>query len=147
VSEATITRRFDAPIDDVWRYFTEPELFAAWFGTPPYTTPPSRVSLDVTAGGRWEATMVHESDGSELPFRGEYVEVRAPERLVMIFEDVDNPENELVETLTLSLADVGDGQTEVTYHQTGHMPAEQYPAVEEGVGGFFDRLAQHLASA
>ena len=26
-----------------------------------------------------------------------------------------------------------------------HLPAEQYPQAEEGVSGFYDRLAEHLA--
>ena len=36
--EAIVTRVFDAPREMLWRYFTEPELFAAWFGTPPFTS-------------------------------------------------------------------------------------------------------------
>jgi uncharacterized protein YndB with AHSA1/START domain len=143
--EATITRVFDAPREELWRYFTEPELFAQWFGTPPYTTPASTVSMDVRPGGAWQATMVHETDGSELPFRGTFGEIVPPERIVQIFEDVEDPSNTLVETLTTTLVDVGDGKTEVTYHQAGHMPAEQYRLVEEGVGGFYDQLAAHLA--
>jgi uncharacterized protein YndB with AHSA1/START domain len=143
--EATITRVFDAPPEEVWRYFTEPELFASWFGTPPYTTPASTVSMDVRPGGAWRATMVHETDGSELPFRGTFDEVVAPERLVQTFEDVENPGSTMVEVLTTTLVDTGDGKTQVTYHQVGHMPAEQYRAVEQGVGGFYDRLAEQLA--
>ncbi|MDX6513831.1 MAG: hypothetical protein QOE36_3335 [Gaiellaceae bacterium] len=143
--EATITRVFDAPRDELWKYFTEPELFASWFGTPPYTTPPSRVSMDVRPGGRWQATMVHETDGSELPFRGTFGEIVEHERLVQIFEDVENPDNKLVETLTTTLEDAGEGKTRATYHQVGHMPEEQYRAIEQGVNGFYDRLAEQLA--
>jgi uncharacterized protein YndB with AHSA1/START domain len=143
--EATISRVFDARRAELWRYFTEPELFAAWFGTPPYTTDPATVSLDVRRGGRWSATMVHESDGSELPFRGTFEEIVPGERLVQTFEDVEDPDNANVETLTTTLRDAGEGRTEVTYHQVGHMPAEQYAAVEQGVAGFYDRLAEHLA--
>jgi uncharacterized protein YndB with AHSA1/START domain len=143
--EATITRVFDAPRDVLWKYFTEPELFAEWFGTPPYTTPASTVSMDVRPGGAWRATMVHESDGSELPFRGTFTEIVPPERLVQLFEDIENPDNKDVETLTTTLLDVGDGKTEVTYHQVGHLPLEQYPLIEQGVAGFYDRLAESLA--
>ncbi len=143
--EATVTRVFDAPREEVWKYFTEPELFASWFGTPPYTTPTSKVSLDVEPGGAWQATMVHETDGSELPFRGTFSEIVAPERLVQTFEDVENPGNDRVETLTTTLRDLGGGKTEVTYHQVGHMPEEQYRAVEQGASGFYDRLAEQLA--
>ncbi len=143
--QATITRVFDAPRDQVWRYFSEPDRFASWFGTPPYTTPASTVSMDVRPGGAWAATMVHETDGSELPFRGTFTEVVAPERIVQTFEDVSDPGNKDVEVLTTTLVDLGGGKTEVTYHQVGHMPEEQYRAVEQGVGGFYDRLAEQLA--
>ena len=143
--EATVTHVFEAPRQELWKYFTEPELFAEWFGTPPYTARASTVSMDLRPGGAWRATMVHESDGSELPFRGTFGEIVAPERVVQFFEDVNDPSNELVETLTTTLVDLGDGRTEATYHQVGHMPAEQYRAVEQGVAGFYDRLAEQLA--
>ena len=143
--EAKVSRVFDAPRETMWRYFTEPELFAAWFGTPPFTTPPDRVEMDVRPGGRWSATMVSEEDGTELPFRGTFGEIVEHERIVQIFEDVENPDNELTETLTTTLEDAGEGKTRVTYHQTGHMSEEEYGRVEEGVAGFYDQLAAHLA--
>jgi hypothetical protein len=40
--------------------------------------------------------------------------------------------------------DLGDGKTEVTYHQTWHLPLEPYPLVERGVNGFYERLAEQL---
>lgn len=68
--EATITRVFDAPREELWKYFTEPEYFATWFGTPPFTTPVSTVAMDVRPGGEFRSTMVHETDGTEMPFVG-----------------------------------------------------------------------------
>ena len=143
MNEATVTRVFDAPHELVWKAWTEREHFSHWFGTPPYTTPAETISLDVRAGGAWSATMVGD-DGSELPFRGTYREVVEPERLVLTFEDVNDPSNENVELLTVTLADL-DGKTKVVATQTGHMPEEQYPKLEEGYSIFFDRLAAHLA--
>jgi uncharacterized protein YndB with AHSA1/START domain len=139
--EVTITRTFDAPREAVWRAWTEPEQFAAWFGTPPYTTPPERVSMDVRPGGAWSATMVSEEDGSELPFQGEYREVVEPERLVLTFGE---PGEANVEILTVTLTDLG-GKTEVVVNQSGHLPQEEYPKLAEGYSAFFDRLAEHLA--
>jgi uncharacterized protein YndB with AHSA1/START domain len=143
--EVTITRVFDAPRELVWKAWTEPAHFAQWFGTPPYTTPESTVSMDVKPGGAWRATMVHEQDGSELPFRGTYTEVVEPERLVLTFEDVNDPGNQDVEVLTVTFRDLGGNRTEVVAHQAGHMPPEEYQALEQGYGAFFDRLAEHLA--
>lgn len=142
--EATITRVFEAPRDELWKYFTEPEYFATWFGTPPFTTPVSTVSMDVRPGGEFSSTMVHETDGSELPFVGHFVEIVEPERLVQTLENVSDPSDPNVETLTTTLVDLGDGKTEVTYQQTGHLPEEEYPQIEEGVNGFYDRLAEQL---
>ena len=145
MGEVTITRVFDAPRELVWKAWTEPEQFANWFGTPPYTTPASTVSLDVRPGGRWAATMVHETDGTELPFRGEYREVVEPERLVLTFEDPADESNDLVEVLTVTFTDLG-GKTELVAHQAGNMPDEEYKALVDGYGRFFDQLEQNLAN-
>jgi uncharacterized protein YndB with AHSA1/START domain len=73
VTEAVVTRVFEAPRAEVRAALTEPEHFAAWFGTPPYTTPVRTVEIDLRPGGAFRATMVHESDGTELPFRGQHL--------------------------------------------------------------------------
>ncbi|HEY0417169.1 MAG TPA: SRPBCC domain-containing protein [Gaiellaceae bacterium] len=147
MGRATITRTFEAPRDRVWQAFTEPEQFAAWFGTPPYTTPPDRISIDLRPGGEFRATMVHESDGSELPFVGRYVEVDPPTRIVQLLLDPNDSADANVETLTYTFEDLGEGRTQATYHQEGHLPDEQYPLIEQGVNGFFDRLEEHLAGS
>ncbi len=100
--------------------------------------------MDVRPGGEFRATMVHETDGTELPFVGHFVEIVKPERVVQALENVQDPSDPNVETLTTTLEDLGDGKTQVTYRQTGHMPEEQYRQIEEGVGGFYDRLAEEL---
>jgi uncharacterized protein YndB with AHSA1/START domain len=143
VKEATVTRTFAAPRSRVWQAFTRPADFAAWFGTPPYTTRVETVTMDVRPGGAFRATMVHESDGSELPFLGTYVEVEEPSRIVQTLDDPDGGSDH--ETLTYTLLDLGDGRTQATYHQAGNLPDEQYPLIEQGVNGFFDRLERHLA--
>jgi uncharacterized protein YndB with AHSA1/START domain len=147
MKEATITRVFDVPRERVWRCLTEPAAFAAWFGTPPFTTSADRVTIDLRPGGEFRATMVHETEGTELPFLGRYLEVAEPERIVHTLDNVDDPDDPDVEVLTYTLADLGDGRTELTYHQVGHLPDGQYEQIEQGVAGFYDRLAAHLAGA
>jgi uncharacterized protein YndB with AHSA1/START domain len=144
MNEATVTRVFDAPREQVWKMFTEPEHFAQWFGTPPFTTPLSTVAMDVRPGGEFRATMVHETDGTQLPFVGHYREVAEPERRVQTLENPDDPSDPNLEVFSTTLTDLG-GRTQVVYHQTGHLPAEEYARVEEGVSAFYERLAAHLA--
>src|SRR5436305_5937215 len=77
-----ISRVFDAPRERVWREWTEPERFADWYGGPQCEVPLDSVSMDVRAGGRWRLTMFVPPDQRRIDWKGEYLEVIAPERLV-----------------------------------------------------------------
>jgi uncharacterized protein YndB with AHSA1/START domain len=141
--EVTVVRVFDAPRESVWDAWTKPELFARWFFTPPFETPPSTVHMDVRPGGRWGATQVSESEDIELPFLGTYREVEPPDRLVLTFENPADRADPNVEVLTLTFRAVSSG-TELTLRQVGHLPADQYPKLAEGYSRFFDNLAEML---
>lgn len=142
----TLTRRVDATPERVWRAWTEPSEFASWFGAGAYHTPPETVSMNVTPGGTWQAKQVSDEDGSELPFAGHYREVQQPDRLVMTFDNIEDPDDPRVEVLSVELKPV-DGQTDMTVSQVGHLPQEQYELLQQGYGMFFDRMDQHLRDA
>ena len=58
--------------------------------------------MDVRTGGRWRC-INHTTGGEDVPFRGEYLEVDPPERIVRTFI-VDIPgfdDQTAIETLTL----------------------------------------------
>jgi uncharacterized protein YndB with AHSA1/START domain len=141
----SITRVFDAPRERVWREWTEPERFADWFGGPESEVPLSSVSMDVTAGGAWRATMFSGPDRRESRWTGEYQEVIEPERLVLTFSD--QPGGERYELVIVVLTDLGDGRTEMHFEQRGHMEAQQYKRAEQGWSSFFDRVDERLAKA
>jgi uncharacterized protein YndB with AHSA1/START domain len=139
----TITRVFDAPRELVYRAWTEPGRFARWFGLADSEVPPSTVSMDVRPGGAWRATMFAGPDRREIRWWGVYHEVVAPERLVFTISDQPGDEAEVV---TVVLTELGDGKTEMVFHQGGgHLSAEEYPRAEQGWSGFFERMAEHLA--
>jgi uncharacterized protein YndB with AHSA1/START domain len=140
----TITRVFDAPRERVWQEWTEPERFADWFGGPEWEVPLSSVAMDVRPGGAWRLTMLAPRGGREIRWKGEYVEVVAPERLV--FTVSDQPGDERYELVTVMLADLGDGRTEMRFEQRGFMRPDQYAAAGQGWGSFFDRIAERLAA-
>ena len=142
--DVEVTRLLDAPREVVWGAWTTPRLFARWFFTPPFSTPESTVHMDVRPGGRWGATQVSETDDVELPFLGSYREVEPPERLVFTFEDPADRADPNVEVVTVTLLERG-AQTQMTLHQVGHLPAEQYGMMREGYSRFFDNLAELLA--
>jgi uncharacterized protein YndB with AHSA1/START domain len=78
----TIERSFDAPADLVWKMWTEPEHFAAWYGPDGATVPVA--TMDVRVGGaRLMCMQVTTPDGPmRMWFAGEYREVLENERLV-----------------------------------------------------------------
>lgn len=94
-----ITREFAAPRHLVWRAWTEPELIARWWAGERGRV--TSVEVDLRVGGRWRYAMATD-DGTEVGFHGEYRELAAPERMVSteVYEGV--PDNEAVNTLTLT---------------------------------------------
>ena len=77
-----IERTFDVPPSWVWRMWTEPEHFAAWYGPDGATVPVA--SMDVRVGGSRRVCMeVTTGDGTRrMWFSGEFLEVVESRRLV-----------------------------------------------------------------
>ena len=62
-SGISIVRVLDAPPELVFKCWTEPEHFAAWFGEHGSSMPVETVTMDVRPGGAWRAVMhVNEPD-------------------------------------------------------------------------------------
>lgn len=73
-----IVRTFNAPRALVWRAWTDPELFARWWGPKAYTAP--SIVMDVRPGGRYHWCM-RGPDGVEFWSAGVFTEVVPIERL------------------------------------------------------------------
>ncbi|HMG25415.1 MAG TPA: SRPBCC domain-containing protein [Acidimicrobiia bacterium] len=132
--EFTITRVFDAPRELVWKAWTDPDQMARWYGPRGISTPRSTITMDVRPGGAFELTMVDDTDGSQYPSGGTFLEVEEPERLVWRDRDIDL-------LVTITFADLG-GRTEMTCHVVGRTGgAEAY----DGWSTMFDDLAAFLA--
>ena len=69
VNDVFLTRRFAAPREVVWRFWTESALLATWFGPESVTVDPESVVLEPHAGGRWDLDMVDAASGARFPLR------------------------------------------------------------------------------
>src|SRR5437763_17071670 len=69
-----LERVFDAPIDLIWKMWTDPVSFKAWYGPAGATVPVAE--LDVRPGGRRRVCMAFGS--KEMWFTGQHVEVTEP---------------------------------------------------------------------
>ena len=78
--ELLMVRVFDAPRAAVFKAWTDPKVLAQWWGPKGFTNPVCEA--DARSGGKWRIVM-QGPDGSQYPHGGEYLEVVAPEKLVM----------------------------------------------------------------
>ena len=95
-----IERTFDAPVDLVWRMWTEPEHFAKWYGPDGATI--SVAKMDVRVGGtRLVCMEMQTPEGTmRMWFTGEYRDVVENKRLVYTESMSDEHGNVLSPTET-----------------------------------------------
>jgi uncharacterized protein YndB with AHSA1/START domain len=104
------TREFDAPIELVFDVLTKPEHVTRWF----FDRELKECSIDLRVGGNYRFVFVTD-DGTEMVFRGTYLEVEPPTRIVETWlydgwpdadavESIDLHEAHGVTTMTIKLA-------------------------------------------
>jgi len=103
-----IIREFDAPVDRVFRAWTDPELVARWMG--PRSVDMGIQIWDCRTGGEYRYTALR--DGEEIAhFYGSFHQVRPNERLVQTFGFDEMPDAVSLDTMTFE--DLGNGRTRV----------------------------------
>jgi uncharacterized protein YndB with AHSA1/START domain len=128
----TLTRELDAPVENVWAAWTQPDHYAQWSGAVRST-----INLDVRPGGAWSATMAT-PDGSEFPLTGSYGEVVENERLEVA---MDLPGGAST-VMDVELADLG-GKTRIVLSQTCDS-AEARDMSKQGSEMLLDGLAAYV---
>jgi uncharacterized protein YndB with AHSA1/START domain len=151
--ELVITRVFDAPRELVWKAWTEPERMKKWWGPKGFTSPVSKIDLQV--GGKYLNCM-RSPEGKDYWSTGVYREVVAPERLVMTDSFADAEGNvvpatyygmstdfplELQVTATL---EEHEGKTKMTLRHVGIPAGEMSELTGAGWNESFDKLAEIL---
>jgi uncharacterized protein YndB with AHSA1/START domain len=145
--ELVFERILDAPRHLVWKVLTDPERVTRWWGPHGFTT--TVVEMDLRVGGNWRF-INRGPDGQEAPFKGEYLEIVSPERMVQtqVFDVPGFNDRAAINTLTL----------EAQGNRTKLVARSRFPSIDdlEGalstgmVGGAletYDRLADEIAKA
>ena len=78
--EITITAFLPAPIEVVWRVWTEPQHIANWWGPNGFTNEIHQ--MDVEPGGVWRLTMKG-PDGKTYPNRSIFQEIEPYQKIVL----------------------------------------------------------------
>jgi uncharacterized protein YndB with AHSA1/START domain len=155
-----ITRVFNAPIEQVWKAWTEPERMAQWWGPQTITIPVCE--MDVRPGGLFRIVM-RGPDGTDFLLKGVYREVTPPKRLVMIMDcseypaawhDLVNPNRDKSKKPTLECVQTVameelDGKTTLTirtrFESVATRDAVVKTGMNEGWSQSLDRLAERLS--
>ena len=140
--EIVMTRVFDAPRAMVYEAFTKPELLKRWFGPRGFSLTTCEVDFRVGGGFRF---VLKGPDGREMGMRGEYVELRPPDRSVHLESFDDFPGEPARVTTVFAEA---DGKTTMTV--TVRSPSKEIrdavlkSGMEHGAAETYDRLAEVL---
>ena len=139
-----MSREFDAPVELLYRAYSEPELLKQWLGPRKYEMVIEE--YDLRDGGRWRYTH-RDSDGNAFGFHGVFHGSQSPAGMLQTFEFDGAPGH--VSLDRLSFEERG-GRTVVRTHSTFESVEARDAMVEagmaSGVNEGFDRLDEVLAS-
>jgi uncharacterized protein YndB with AHSA1/START domain len=145
-----IERSFEAPIDLIWRMWTEPDHFKAWYGPQGAAIPVAK--MDVRVGGRRLVGMEMETPNGlmQMWFTGTDREVVENERLVYT-ESMSDESGKLLSASDMGMPEGHPTTTEVIIelkevggHTTMVMTHVGIPKDSPGAAGWtmaFDKLA------
>ena len=149
-----ITRRFDAPIETVWRMWTEPGLFRQWYGPNGFTVPVAEMDLRIGGTRRICMEMASPERTMRMWFTGVYTIISPPQRLAYT-EAMCQEDGTLIDPQSMGMPEGTPDFTEVTVDLAVEAGATVMTIVHRGVpagspgeGGWiqaFDKLAARLA--
>jgi uncharacterized protein YndB with AHSA1/START domain len=139
--EIILTRDFDAPIQLVFDVFTKPEHVRKTIA--PYGEKVTVCSIDLRVGGDYHFVFVTD-DGTEMSFRGTYLEVEPPTRTVETWRYEGWPDAEAVETIDLRES---DAVTTLTWKLAFRDKAgRDHMTKFDGIEANFDNVEDYLRS-
>jgi len=144
-SDAYITRAFNAPIDVVWKFWTEPEGLAQWFGPSTTHVDPATIEVELRPGGAWNLDMVDNETGAHYPIRSTLRVVKEREYLEGEVYGETEHGDVLNVVLRVWFHDHGD-KTRITLHQ-GPFSAEFRDMTAEGWEESFQKIDAIVAGA
>ncbi len=151
--ELVITRIFDAPRENVWKAWTDPERVKRWWGPKDFTAPVCKIDLRV--GGKYLYSM-RSPEGKDYWSMGVYREIVPMERIVSTDSFADEKGNvvpasyyrmsgewplELLVTVTF---EEHKGKTRLILRHVGIPAGENSKLAQQGWDESFDKLAESL---
>jgi uncharacterized protein YndB with AHSA1/START domain len=155
-----INRTFDAPMDLMFKMWTDPKHFSRWIAPKGFET--SFLQADIRSGGS-SLCMMSDGSGMKMYSRAQYLEVVAPDRLVYTQQFCDEhgkvsrhplaptwPET-MLSRVVLSAESPDRTRVTITWETHGPTTAEELATfikgragMTQGWTGSFDKLEEYL---
>ncbi len=154
-----VTRVFDAPVELVWKAWTDPEHVMRWWGPEHYTSPVCRI--DFREGGQYLFCMraPQEQGGQDFYSAGVYTRIVPLERIEYLDSLSDKDGNKIdpaqmglppdfpKETRHVIAFKAKGEQTELTITQHDLIPGQMFEYAVMGLNQSLDKLAASLVTA
>lgn len=138
----TMQRAFEAPISLVFEAIAQPEHIRIWF--PADDVPLHVCEIDLRVGGEyryaWRAPV-----GVECSFRGTFLEIERPTRIVATWLFEGWPDDEAVETVILTEAGGVTTMTDILDFRTPENLGEHFQQNNDGAQASWNKLDDLLA--
>jgi uncharacterized protein YndB with AHSA1/START domain len=143
--EIVSTVILDAPRELVFKAYTDPALFAQWWGPRRYE---NRIEkFDSRPGGSWRVVQVG-ADGAEHGFHGVNHDVKAPERICQTFEYEGVPGHVALQTATFeALGNKTRVVAQIVFQSVMDRDGMVSSGMRDGADESMERLAELLAKS
>ncbi|MGI0141681.1 MAG: SRPBCC family protein [Candidatus Micrarchaeales archaeon] len=161
--ELVIERVFDAPVERVWKAWTEPEQVMKWWGPKGFSAPV--IEIDFRIGGKYLYCMRASDEMAKMLGRkdfwntGTYKEIVPHKKLVATDSFADEKGNvvpaayygmsknfALESTVTIIFEEQHDGRTKTLIRYSGVPEGETMEQASQGWEQSLDKLADSLAT-
>ena len=153
--DVVVTRVFDAPVEEVWKAWTDSEKVMRWWGPTGFTAPVARI--DFRVGGKSLVCMRAPKDfgGQDFYNTWTYQKIKPYESIEMIFTFSDKDGNRIdpssmgippgVPTDVLHVITfkrIGDRRTEMTVKESGYTNEQAVALSTAGLEQCLDKMAR-----
>jgi uncharacterized protein YndB with AHSA1/START domain len=140
----SVSRVIDAPREEVFRAWTDPEEIKRWFGPGEFHTP--EADVDLRPGGSYRFVM-HPPEGNPMPISGTYQEIDAPERLVYTWKWEVDGMGDTESLVEVEFRDAGEDRTEVVITHSRYEEAHTGEPYRMGWEGGLDKVEAMFTKA
>jgi uncharacterized protein YndB with AHSA1/START domain len=149
--DLVVTRQFDAPVEQVWKAWSDPEQVMRWWGPNGFTTPLAR--MDFREGGS-SLVCMRSPDGQDLYNTWTYRKIVPLEQIEFILNFADENGNRFDPTTlgmppgiprdvrhVITFKAVGDNRTEMTVTEYGYTSDQVVEISKAGLEECLDKMA------